>query len=61
MAAAARGHEMLVALLVEAGARPYQRDEEGRTALDLARRAGHRDVVRRLESETIAAGLAGFF
>lgn len=54
MLAAAAGQAELAALLLELGADPAQRDEEGRTAADLAVAGGHADLGQRLGPATEA-------
>ena len=49
MAAAAGGHERVVALLLECGADPARRDAQGRSAARYARRAGHPHLAERLD------------
>jgi ankyrin repeat protein len=48
--AARLGELRIVELLLEAGANPRLRDEDGRYPLDLAREHGHSEVAERLES-----------
>jgi ankyrin repeat protein len=50
MLAAAEGHADVVDLLVEAGADPNLLDQEGSSALSLARSYGHLDVAAKLEA-----------
>lgn len=47
-AAAARGHADCVAYLLDAGADPSLKEEQGRTALQLAQAGGHAAVARML-------------
>ncbi|MAE64393.1 MAG: hypothetical protein CMJ18_08985 [Phycisphaeraceae bacterium] len=47
-AAAGNGFTNVCKLLLEAGADPTRRDEEGRDACDAARRGQHEEVVRLL-------------
>jgi ankyrin repeat protein len=53
--AAARGRTAIVRLLVAAGADLSRRNEDGHTALEVARRHGRRDVVRLLGSAAAPA------
>ncbi len=46
---AAYGYEQVVATLIEAGTDPSPVDENGDTALIVARRYGHRKIVEMLE------------
>ena len=50
--ASAAGHVEIVQMLLKKGARPHVRDNNGRTALDLARAGGHDEVARLLERAT---------
>lgn len=50
VAAAARGHARTVELLLPGGADPGIRARNGASALEMARREGHADVVKVLES-----------
>jgi ankyrin repeat protein len=50
MAAAAGGHETVVELLVERGADPARRDNDGRAAAAHARAAGHAHLAERLDT-----------
>lgn len=50
MAAAARGHERVVELLLACGADPSRRDANGRTAAYYARSAGHHHLAERLDT-----------
>jgi len=36
--------------LIVAGADPFKRDKDGRSALDHARREGHKDIIARLKA-----------
>lgn len=44
--ASAKGHDAIVRLLLDCGATIDRRDENGKTALDLAIENGHRYVLR---------------
>ena len=50
MAAAAGGHEAVVELLLNRGADPARRDEQGRSAAAHARAAGHTHLAERLDT-----------
>jgi Ankyrin repeats (3 copies) len=50
MAAAAGGNEALVELLLDRGADPVLRDEQGRSAAAHARAAGHVHLAERLDT-----------
>ena len=50
MAAAAGGHEAVVELLLNYGADPSLRDEQGRSAAAHARAAGHTHLAERLDT-----------
>lgn len=50
MAAAAAGHEEVVALLLECGCDAERRDPAGRTAAFYARRSGHHHLAERLDT-----------
>ena len=48
MAAASRGHESVVELLLQRGSNPTRRDANGRSAAAYARAAGHPHLAERL-------------
>lgn len=50
MVAAAGGHESMVALLLQRGSDPSQRDSRGHTAAGYARAAGHPHLAGRLDT-----------
>ena len=50
MRAAWNGHDTIVRLLIESGARPTMTDQNGKSALDYAIQGKHRDVARTLRS-----------
>ena len=50
--AAEEGHTDVVKLLCDAGADTEATDGDDLTALDLAKRGGHQDVIRLLEKRT---------
>jgi hypothetical protein len=50
VSAAMEGHVMVIRALLDKGADPSIRTREGRTALDIARAAGHREAAELLES-----------
>ena len=52
ISAAARGHASTVEALLRGGADPAMRARNGTTALEIARSAGHAEVVRLLEAAT---------
>ena len=49
MAAASRGHESVVELLLQRGCNPTRRDANGRSAAAYARAAGHSRLAERLD------------
>ncbi len=49
MAAASRGHEGVVELLLQRGCNPTRRDANGRSAAAYARAAGHSRLAERLD------------
>ncbi len=49
MAAASRGHERVVELLLQHGSSPTRRDANGRSAAAHARDAGHAHLAERLD------------
>ena len=49
MVAASAGHEAVVELLLERGSDPAQRDDQGRSAAERARKAGHPHLAARLD------------
>ncbi len=49
MAAASRGHESVVELLLQRGCNPTRRDANGRSAAAYARAAGHTHLAERLD------------
>ena len=58
MAAATAGHVEIVRFLIAQGARPDMKDRDGMTALDRAKRDGHRDVVALLAATKPASAPA---
>ena len=50
MAAAQNGDEELASFLLESGSDPSARDDQGRSAADIARAAGHEQLAQRFEA-----------
>jgi ankyrin repeat protein len=55
LAAVEAGHRRIVKLLLNAGADPNRADEQGQTALDVARREGRDEIVQLLRARHAAA------
>lgn len=56
--AAAHGAPGAVRALVAGGVRPAERDDDGRTAVELARAIGHEDVAAEIEAAAAEAGVS---
>jgi len=60
MAAAKVGHANIVALMLEKGCNPWNRNRQGETALDIATRQGHAECIALLEQKMATTRAADY-